>query len=149
MEGGEGRKLLGKWILQAGNALLLVLMKSKIIAIVIFSDGCHWFTIIVVVVASAQPMQYSGWLHDPFNTPPSNLGHGGVNEFEEVVGVSDSNTNQIHDNRVTNQGAKSEHNPGQIRRVKGQEAQKYHSSVFVASTPDVCHHECEGVAEKV
>ena len=98
---------------------------------------------------SAEPVQDVGWFHDTLDAPASNLGHGRIDEFQKVVDVANRNPNQIHRNRVAEDGRKGEHDPGEIRRIKVEKAKKDHFHVFVAAAPNVRHGKGQRIPQKV
>jgi len=100
-------------------------------------------------VSSTEPVHDCRWFHQPLYSKAANVRHDGIHKFQKEVRVADANSNQIHDNRVSEQCAERKHDPRQVRCIERQETQKDHSNILVAATPDICHHESEGVSKKV
>ena len=103
----------------------------------------------IVLVRSTEPVQHRRRLHDPLDPPTANLRHDWVNELEKVVGVSDADSDQIHDDRVTEQRTEREHDPRQVGCVEMQKSEKDHFDVFIATAPNVGHHKSQCVAQEV
>jgi hypothetical protein len=101
------------------------------------------------LVGAAEIVQHGRRFHDPFAFPVAQTGHARIDEFQKEVDVADDDADQVHGNRLAEQGAKGEHDPRQVGGVEGQDAQKGHFGFGIAPTPHVGHHEGERVAEKV
>lgn len=105
--------------------------------------------ILVIPQCPTKPVKQSGWFHDSFSSPTSNIGYHRIYELQEVVSMANNNSNHVHSDGVSQQHTEGEHDVGQIRRIELKKAQKAHPNIFVSSPPDICHHKCQGAAQEM
>ena len=72
----------------------------------------------------------------------------GTESLQKVVNVTYSDTEQINENRVSQDKTKAKENPRQVGSVKVEQAKKVHHHVLILTTPDVDQHYGQRVAQK-
>lgn len=101
------------------------------------------------LVGSAEVVKKCRRFHNLSVLPTSQIGHAGVNEFQEEVNMSNNNANQVHGDRLPQERTEREHNPWQVWSVKGQNPEERHFGFRIATSPYVSHHEGESVSQKM
>lgn len=102
----------------------------------------------LVVICAAEVMQHCGSMEQTADRPPSGFSDDGEYKFEEVIGVTDDDADDVNSGRVTQDHGKRQEDPREIRCGEREKIQEGQPDVFVLSPPDVDHHEGEGGAEE-
>ena len=65
----------------------------------------------------------------------------GENVLQEIVTVANSHPQEVHRDGVAEEQGESQQDPGEVRRVKCQEAKEIHSDIRISSGPNVHQHD--------
>jgi hypothetical protein len=101
------------------------------------------------LICPAKPTEQRWGLHDFLHLPSSDFRNTRIHVLQKVVGVADTDPNDIHRDGTSNDGTKGQHYPRKIRSIKVNETQETHLDMLVSSTPYVGHHECQRATQKV